>query len=159
MSHDTPQGAIRPKPAQEILQGILCELEAAADLVEHLLTHGRDQQILDAVTKSITAMADMLTAGLDGRNDAMASQWEREQQARQAEAMTEIHAAIDANPVLRHLRSEAGCPVTWGRAIQIDHQLQQDRQWAGKPVADRLAEVVNRLADLGLVAVEDEVSL
>lgn len=66
MSAITPKGTppeIRPFPTCEILQGILCELEAAADLVEQLLTHGNDQAILDTVIQSLGAMADMLKGG------------------------------------------------------------------------------------------------
>ena len=57
------RGAIRPNPTPEILQGILCELEASADLVKQLLTHGNDQAILDTVIQSLGAMADMLKGG------------------------------------------------------------------------------------------------
>ena len=54
---------IRPFPSSEILQGVLAELEASADLVEQLLTHGNDQAILETVSKSLTAMADLLNGG------------------------------------------------------------------------------------------------
>ncbi len=91
--------------------------------------------------------------------EAMAKVWKRDQQARQAAALAEIESAIEANPTLRYLRSEAGSERAWGAAVAFDLELQRDPAWAGKPVADRLAEVVNRLADLGLVAVEDEVSV
>lgn len=66
MSHDTPKGTppkIRPFPSSEILQGVLAELEASADLVEQLLTHGNDQAILETVSKSLAAMADLLNGG------------------------------------------------------------------------------------------------
>ena len=66
MSHDTPQGtppAIRPFPTCEILQGVLAELEASADLVEQLLTHGNDPEILSAVTDSLNSMLFMLNRG------------------------------------------------------------------------------------------------
>lgn len=101
--------------------------------------------------------AGLVVVGMDA-DDALALRFEEAQRAHQAEALTEIHVAIDANPTLRYLRSEAGCPITWGRAVEIDRQLQGDRKWAGKPVAERFDEVVSRLADLGLAAVESEVS-
>lgn len=61
-----PQGTlpeIRSFPTSEILQGILCELEASADLVEQLLVHGNDPTILDTVTQSLEAMADLMNGG------------------------------------------------------------------------------------------------
>lgn len=66
MSHDTPKGTppkIRPFPSSEILQGVLAELEASADLVEQLLTHGNDPAILSAVTDSLNSMLFMLNRG------------------------------------------------------------------------------------------------
>lgn len=66
MSHDTHQGTpppIRPFPTSEILQGVLAELEASADLVEQLLVHGNDPAILSTVTDSLAQMADMLNGG------------------------------------------------------------------------------------------------
>ena len=62
----SPKGnppAIRPFPSSEILQGVLAELEASADLVEQLLTHGNDQAILETVSQSLAAMADLLNGG------------------------------------------------------------------------------------------------
>lgn len=62
----SPKGtppAIRPFPTCEILQGVLAELEAAADLVEQLLVHGNDQVILSTVTESLSAMLDLLKGG------------------------------------------------------------------------------------------------
>ena len=68
MSHDTPKGTppkIRPinSPTPEILQGVLAELEASADLVEQLLTQGNDPAILDTVRQSLRAMTDLLGGG------------------------------------------------------------------------------------------------
>jgi hypothetical protein len=45
------------------LQGVLAELEAAADLVEQLLTHGNNPAILDTVNESLGAMLDLLKGG------------------------------------------------------------------------------------------------
>jgi hypothetical protein len=62
----SPKGtppAIRPFPTCEILQGVLAELEAAADLVEQLLTHGNNPAILDTVNESLGAMLDLLKGG------------------------------------------------------------------------------------------------
>jgi len=62
----SPKGTppkIRTFPSSEILQGVLAELEASADLVEQLLTHGNDQAILETVSKSLVAMADLLHGG------------------------------------------------------------------------------------------------
>ena len=66
MSAITQKGTppkIRPFPTCEILQGILCELEASADLVEQLLIQGNDQAVLDTVVLSLGQMADMLKGG------------------------------------------------------------------------------------------------
>lgn len=99
----------------------------------------------------------LLIVGMDA-DDALAMRFEEEQQARQAAALAEIEAAIDGNPTLRHLRSEAGSERAWGAAVAFDLELQRDPAWAGKPVAERFDEVVSRLGDLGLATVESEVS-
>ena len=93
----------------------------------------------------------------DARIEAMASQWEREQQAKHQVVMEEIHAAIDANPTLRYLRSEDGNPQMWEAAVAIDQELQNRPAWANKPVAERFAKVVERLEeDFGPVSVPSQ---
>ena len=93
----------------------------------------------------------------DARIEAMASQWEREQQAKQQVVMEEIHAAIDANPTLRYLRSEDGNPQMWEAAVAIDQELQNRPAWANKPIAERFAKVVERLEeDFGPVSVPSQ---
>lgn len=90
----------------------------------------------------------------DARIEAMASQWEREQQVRQQAEMEKVHAAIDANPTLRYLRSEDGDQRLWSAAVEIDMELQNRPAWADKPVVDRFAAVVRRLEeDYGPVTV------
>lgn len=90
----------------------------------------------------------------DARIEAMAGQWEREQQAKQQAAMEEIQAAIDANPTLRYLRSEDGDQRMWEAAVAIDLELQNRPAWASKPIAERFAKVVERLEeDFGPVSV------
>lgn len=90
----------------------------------------------------------------DARIEAMAGQWEREQQAKQQAAMEEIQAAIDANPTLRYLRSEDGDQRMWEAAVAIDQELQNRPAWASKPIAERFAKVVERLEeDFGPVSV------
>lgn len=90
----------------------------------------------------------------DARIEAMAGQWEREQQAKQQAAMEEIQAAIDANPTLRYLRSEDGDQRMWEAAVAIDQELQNRPAWASKPIAERFAKVVERLEeDFGPVKV------
>lgn len=90
----------------------------------------------------------------DQRLQAMAAQWEREQQAKQLVEMEQVHAAIDANPTLRFLRSEDGDQKLWEAAVQIDVELQGRPAWAEKPVAERFAAVVRRLEeDFGPVSV------
>lgn len=90
----------------------------------------------------------------DQRLQAMASQWEREQQVKQQAEMEQVHAAIDANPTLRFLRSEDGDPKLWEAAVQIDVELQNRPAWAERPVAERFDAVVRRLEeDFGAVNV------
>lgn len=68
---NTPsQGAIRPqsvpapyRPTCETLQGVLAELEAAADLVEHLLTHGTDDATLATVKASLGELVSIMNGG------------------------------------------------------------------------------------------------
>ena len=123
----------------------------------------RDYRTERAARKALENMEDragLVIIGDDARDDyleTMAGQWEREQQARQQAALAELEAAIDANPILRRLRSPEGCPQAWGAAQGIDTMLQKSPDWSEKPVADRLAEVVRLLAVNGLVASESEV--
>jgi hypothetical protein len=83
----------------------------------------------------------------DQRLEAMASAWEREQQAKQQAQMEEVNAAIDTNPVLRYLRSEEGDSKLWQAAVEIDVELQNRPGWANKSVAERFAKVVERLEE------------
>lgn len=123
----------------------------------------RDFRTERAARKALEAIEDrvgLCVIGDDSRDDSvetMAKTWEREQQARHQAAMKGIGDGIDANPTLRHLRSEAGCPQAWGAAVAFDLQLQKDPAWSGKPVADRLNQVVALLQQHGLVASESEV--
>lgn len=79
----------------------------------------------------------------DARLAAITSQWEREQQAKHQAAVEQTTRDIDGNSVLRYLRDEQG-PL-WSAAVEIDNDLQQKPAWAGKPQAERFAEVVERL--------------
>lgn len=70
MSQDTSRGEIRPqsvptlpRPTPEILQGVLAELEAGADLVEQLLVHGHDDAVLATVRDSLRDLVLMLEGG------------------------------------------------------------------------------------------------
>lgn len=70
MANATHQGAIRPqsvptpyRPTCETLQGVLAELEAAADLVEQLLTHGTDDATLATVKASLGELVSILNGG------------------------------------------------------------------------------------------------
>jgi hypothetical protein len=67
MSHDTLKAAIRPnsRPSTVILQGVLAELEAAADLVEQQLVHGPDAEIMAAVHRSLVEMPALLAGDLE----------------------------------------------------------------------------------------------
>jgi hypothetical protein len=67
MSNATPQGAIRPNSrlSTETLQGVLAELEAAADLVEGQLVHGPDAEIMAAINRSLVEMPTLLAGDLE----------------------------------------------------------------------------------------------
>ncbi len=64
MAHTaTPTGAIRPTspiPTCEVLQGILIELEAAAELVEQLLVNGPDSSVVATLVQSLDEMTGLL---------------------------------------------------------------------------------------------------
>lgn len=60
-----------------------------------------------------------------------------------------VHSAIEALPLLSKWQQTGG--VVWGRAIELDNQLQADPAFRGKSLADRFAEVQTRLAgELGI---------
>ncbi len=66
MSVTTPSGEFRPNspiPTCEVLQGLLVELEAAADLVERLLIRGHDPAIIATLIAGLTEMTDLLKGG------------------------------------------------------------------------------------------------
>lgn len=71
MANANPKGVVRPtsgaarayQPSSEILLGLLTELEAAADLVEQLLVHGPDPDVLAAVQASLRELAGLLEGG------------------------------------------------------------------------------------------------
>lgn len=63
------KGAIRATssfcPSSETLQGVLAELEAAADLVEGQLVHGPDAEIMAAINRSLVEMPTLLAGDLE----------------------------------------------------------------------------------------------
>ncbi len=66
MSYDKPTDAMRPNSpilTCEVLQGLLVELEAAADLVERLLIRGHDPAIIATLIAGLTEMTDLLKGG------------------------------------------------------------------------------------------------
>ena len=76
--------------------------------------------------------------------------WEIEQHQRRQEAKQTMQAAIDANPTLRYLQSEAGDPMLWAQAVGIDMALQRDPAWSD--YAERFAEVARILeAEHGVI--------
>ena len=125
-------------------------------LRDRLTKDYRTERAARKAVSGIDHQAGLVIVGMDA-DDALAMRFEEEQQAKQAAALAEIHVAIEGNPTLRYLRSEAGSQADWDCAVEIDLELQQDTAWAKRPVAERFDEVVNRLADLGLVAGESEV--
>jgi len=69
--NQSTKGEIRPqsvpnRPTHETLIGVLAELEAAADLVEQLLTHGHDEAVLATITQSLAEMLALLGGGRHG---------------------------------------------------------------------------------------------
>jgi len=56
-----------------------------------------------------------------------------------------VQAAIDTLPMLAKWQAKGG--QLWQEAVALDAQLQSDPQWAGKPMAERFAEVQRRVAD------------
>lgn len=56
-----------------------------------------------------------------------------------------VQSAIDANPLLVKWQAKGG--ELWQRAVEMDAQLQRDPQWAGKPMAERFAQVQKLVAD------------
>ena len=52
-----------PRPTPEMLQGMLCELEAASGLVEKLLVHGNDDAVVVTIRNSLRDLVLMLEGG------------------------------------------------------------------------------------------------
>jgi hypothetical protein len=124
-------------------------------LRDRLTQDFRTEKAARKAAATIEDRAGIVIVGMDA-DDALAMRFEEEQQVRQAAALVEIDAAIEANPTLRHLRSEAGSERAWGAAVAFDLQLQNDPAWTQKPISDRLSEVARLLVANGLVS---EVSL
>lgn len=57
----------------------------------------------------------------------------------------QVQELIDARPLLVRWQSKGG--AVWQDAVALDQQLRTDPQWAGKPMADRFAEVERRIAE------------
>ncbi len=56
-----------------------------------------------------------------------------------------VQEAIDNHPLLARWQSKGG--AAWSEAVKVDAALQNDPEWANKPLADRFAEVQRRVAD------------
>jgi hypothetical protein len=73
------KGAIRATssfcPSSETLQGVLAELEAAADLVEGQLVNGPDAEIMAAINRSLVEMPALLAGDLEEQRIVLATFW------------------------------------------------------------------------------------
>lgn len=110
---------------------------------------------LDALARFVGALDDHEQLGpIPCPLATGATRWEIEQHQRRQDAKRAMQAAIDANPTLRYLQSEAGDPVIWAQAVGIDMALQQNPAWAD--YGARLREVARILeAEHGPICVPE----
>ena len=59
--------------------------------------------------------------------------------------LAQVSEAIQANPLLSKWQQRGG--VIWDRAAEVDKTLESDPKWAGKPLAERFAEVERLVAE------------
>ena len=77
----------------------------------------------------------------------IAAHFNREREAKLQQDAEMVNAAIDANPVLRYLRSEEGDTQLWEAAVAIDSDMQVKPKWKNASVEERFAAVVARLEE------------
>ena len=134
----------RRKAAEQAMQ----ELQARIDAMQQT---GKPQEVaddeaspdeLDAMANDFPAVAKLLahTRKLEQQLQTVAQRMEQEDRQRQEATMSEVRAAVDANPTLLHW--EHNDPDRWAAAIEADTKLQASPAHRGLTLEQRLAKAV-----------------
>lgn len=97
---------------------------------------------LDSMAEDFPAVAKLLahTRKLEQQLQTVAQRMEQEDRQRQEATMSEVRAAVDANPTLLHW--EHNDPDRWAAAIEADTKLQASPAHRGLTLEQRLAKAV-----------------
>ena len=134
----------RRKAAEQAMQ----ELQARIDAMQQT---GKPQEQaqgeastddLDSMAEDFPAVAKLLahTRKLEQQLQTVAQRMEQEDRQRQEATMSEVRAAVDANPTLLHW--EHNDPDRWAAAIEADTKLQASPAHRGLTLEQRLAKAV-----------------
>lgn len=97
---------------------------------------------LDSMANDFPAVATLLehTRKLEQQLQSVTQRMEQEDRQRQEATMSEVRAAVDANPTLLHW--EHNDPDRWAAAIEADTKLQASPAHRGLTLEQRLAKAV-----------------
>ena len=134
----------RRKAAEQAMQ----ELQARIDAMQQT---GKPQEVaddeaspdeLDQMAEDFPAVAKLLehTRKLEQQLQSVSQRIEQEDRQRQEATMSEVRAAVDANPTLLHW--EHNDPDRWAAAIEADTKLQASPAHRGLTLEQRLAKAV-----------------
>lgn len=134
----------RRKAAEQAMQELQARIEAMQQT-------GKPQEVaigeaspdeLDSMANDFPAVAKLLehTRKLEQQLQNVTQRIEQEDRQRQEATMSEVRAAVDANPTLLHW--EHNDPDRWAAAIEADTKLQASPAHRGLTLEQRLAKAV-----------------
>ena len=134
----------RRKAAEQAMQELQARIEAMQQT-------GKPQEVaddeaspdeLDQMAEDFPAVAKLLehTRKLEQQLQSVSQRIEQEDRQRQEATMSEVRAAVDANPTLLHW--EHNDPDRWAAAIEADTKLQASPAHRGLTLEQRLAKAV-----------------
>jgi vacuolar-type H+-ATPase subunit I/STV1 len=134
----------RRKAAEQAMQELQARIEAMQQTgkPQEQAQGEASPDELDQMAEDFPAVAKLLehTRKLEQQLQSVSQRIEQEDRQRQEASMSEVRAAVDANPTLLHW--EHNDPDRWAAAIEADTKLQASPAHRGLTLEQRLAKAV-----------------
>lgn len=134
----------RRKAAEQAMQELQARMDAMQQTgkVQEAAIGEASPDDLDSMANDFPAVAKLLehTRKLEQQLQNVTQRIEQEDRQRQEATMSEVRAAVDANPTLLHW--EHNDPDRWAAAIEADTKLQASPAHRGLTLEQRLAKAV-----------------